>query len=79
MKTGRDEREASQIARAIETHLGALGDVDPAHVTARTVDAPDDEIMGIRHKSLPIEGVQFHPESFLTAEGPKMLANFLKM
>lgn len=48
-------------------------------VTARTVDAPDDEIMGIRHKSLPIEGVQFHPESFLTAEGPKMLASFLKM
>jgi len=48
-------------------------------VTARTVDAPDDEIMGIRHKSLPIEGVQFHPESFLTAEGPRILANFLKM
>ncbi|HOB76262.1 MAG TPA: aminodeoxychorismate/anthranilate synthase component II [Phycisphaerae bacterium] len=48
-------------------------------VTARTTDAPDDEIMGIRHKTLPIEGVQFHPESFLTAEGPKLLANFLKM
>jgi anthranilate synthase/aminodeoxychorismate synthase-like glutamine amidotransferase len=48
-------------------------------VTARTTDAPDDEIMGVRHKTMPIEGVQFHPESFLTAEGPKMLANFLKM
>lgn len=48
-------------------------------VTARTVDAPDEEIMGVRHKTLPIEGVQFHPESFLTAEGPKLLANFLKM
>ncbi|GMU23865.1 MAG: glutamine amidotransferase [Phycisphaerae bacterium] len=48
-------------------------------VTARTVDSPDDEIMGIRHKTLPIEGVQFHPESFLTAEGPKLLANFLRM
>jgi anthranilate synthase/aminodeoxychorismate synthase-like glutamine amidotransferase len=48
-------------------------------VTARTVDSPDDEIMGVRHKTLPIEGVQFHPESFLTAEGPKLLANFLKM
>jgi anthranilate synthase/aminodeoxychorismate synthase-like glutamine amidotransferase len=48
-------------------------------VTARTVDAPDSEIMGVRHKSMPIEGVQFHPESFLTAEGPKLLANFLKM
>jgi len=36
-----------------------------------------DELMGIRHKSLPIEGVQFHPESFLTEEGPRLIANFL--
>lgn len=35
------------------------------------------EIMGVRHKSLPLEGVQFHPESFLTLDGPKLLANFL--
>lgn len=48
-------------------------------VTARTEKSPDNEIMGVRHKTMPIEGVQFHPESFLTAEGPKMLANFLKM
>ncbi len=48
-------------------------------ITARTVDAPDIEIMGVRHKTMPIEGVQFHPESFLTDEGPKLLANFLKM
>jgi anthranilate synthase/aminodeoxychorismate synthase-like glutamine amidotransferase len=48
-------------------------------VTARTVDAPDEEIMGIRHKTMPIEGVQFHPESFLTDEGPRLLANFLKL
>ena len=45
-------------------------------VTAR---ADPDEIMGIRHRSLPIEGVQFHPESFLTTEGPKLLRNFLDM
>ena len=48
-------------------------------VTARTVDAPDDEIMGVRHKTMPIEGVQFHPESFLTLEGHKLIENFLKM
>jgi len=45
-------------------------------VTAR---ADSDEIMGIRHRTLPIEGVQFHPESFLTAVGPALLRNFLDM
>ncbi len=37
-----------------------------------------DELMGIRHKSLPIEGVQFHPESFLTDEGRRLIATFLE-
>jgi anthranilate synthase/aminodeoxychorismate synthase-like glutamine amidotransferase len=35
------------------------------------------EIMGVRHRTWPLQGVQFHPESFLTAEGPKLLKNFI--
>jgi anthranilate/para-aminobenzoate synthase component II len=60
--------------------------IDPAtvhpdfEVTART---ERDEIMGIRWKApagaSPLEGVQFHPESFLTVEGPRLLENFLAM
>jgi anthranilate synthase component II len=44
-------------------------------VTARSEDGT---IMGVRHKQLSIEGVQFHPESVLTVEGPKLLQNFLQ-
>ena len=39
----------------------------------------DDEIMGIRHKELPVWGVEFHPESILTFEGMKLLRNFVEM
>jgi anthranilate synthase component 2 len=48
-------------------------------VTAWTQDAAGgiDEIMGFRHKALPIEGVQFHPESILTEHGHALLRNFL--
>jgi anthranilate/para-aminobenzoate synthase component II len=37
----------------------------------------DGEIMGVRHRHYPIEGVQFHPESILTTEGKRLLGNFL--
>jgi anthranilate synthase/aminodeoxychorismate synthase-like glutamine amidotransferase len=43
-------------------------------ITARSEDGI---VMGVKHKSLPIEGVQFHPESILTTDGPQLLKNFL--
>ena len=54
---------------------------DCLEVTAWTQDARGnvDEIMGVRHKQYPIEGVQFHPESILTQHGHDMLRNFLKL
>ncbi len=47
---------------------------DVLEVTAHS----EDVIMGVRHKEYPIEGIQFHPESILTTEGPKMIKNWLE-
>ena len=44
-----------------------------------TAEADDGEIMGIRHRSHPVEGLQFHPESIMTTVGKRLLRNFLKM
>jgi anthranilate synthase/aminodeoxychorismate synthase-like glutamine amidotransferase len=44
-----------------------------------SAETPEGEIMGIRHRSLGIEGVQFHPESILTTVGKDLLRNFLKL
>ena len=46
-------------------------------VTAWTMDGDVREIMGVRHRTWPLEGVQFHPESILTVEGKHLLRNFL--
>ena len=53
---------------------------DALEITAWTEDAEGgiDEIMGLRHRSLPVEGVQFHPESILTQHGHDLLRNFLQ-
>lgn len=54
---------------------------DCLEITAwtQTVDGQLDEIMGVRHKTLKVEGVQFHPESILTEHGHALLKNFLEM
>lgn len=55
--------------------------IDPGHVPADlqvVSKTAEGEIMGVRHRSWPMEGVQFHPESFLTMEGIRLLANFVE-
>jgi anthranilate synthase/aminodeoxychorismate synthase-like glutamine amidotransferase len=51
---------------------------DCLEVTAWTRDEGDREIMGVRHREWPLEGVQFHPESILTTEGKRLLANLIE-
>ena len=50
----------------------------PAELRVTAMSEIDRVVMGLRHTSLPLEGVQFHPESVLTPDGPHLLANFLR-
>lgn len=52
---------------------------DELEISARTTDPEGEVIMGLRHRELPIEGVQFHPESVLTAGGKTLIRNFLEL
>ena len=64
-----------QEFKAVRYHsLAALTVPDPLVVTAR---GDDGTVMGVRHVSLPLEGVQFHPESVLSEHGALLVANFL--
>ena len=51
----------------------------PTDVVVTAMSEADRVVMGIRHTALPLEGVQFHPESVLTPDGPHLLANFLRL
>lgn len=63
---------------AVRYHSLQATDVPPAlEATAWCETAEGPAVMGVRHRSLPLEGVQFHPESILSAHGAAMIANFL--
>ena len=59
--------------------LAVDGATLPPELRITAMSEVDRVIMGIRHVSLPLEGVQFHPESVLTPQGPHLLANFLRL
>ena len=64
--------------KAMRYHSLALDPESVPDCLEVTATAEDGEIMGIRHKTFPVFGVQFHPESILTPGGKRMLRNFLK-
>jgi anthranilate synthase component 2 len=88
-KTSEVEHDGKTIFRGIPREMTCTryhsliveekGLPDELEISARTADATGSTIMALRHRELPIEGVQFHPESVLTTHGKKIVANFLKM
>ena len=71
-------RGVSQPFTAGRYHSLVIADpLPPVHESAARTD--DGTIMGVRHRTLPIHGVQFHPESVLTGEGRQLLKNFLEL
>ena len=71
-----DPFEATRY-HSLVVEQGSLPDCLEVTAWTENADGSLDEIMGLRHKTLPVEGVQFHPESILTQHGHDLLANFL--
>ena len=72
-------REVEESFTATRYHSLALHPESIPDVLEVSAETPDGVIMGVRHKLYPIEGIQFHPESILTIEGPKIVKNWLKL
>jgi anthranilate synthase component 2 len=84
-KTSRVEHDGLGVFSQVQNHFVATRYhslvVERASLPAClavTAESEDGEIMGLRHRSLPVEGVQFHPEAMLTEHGHKMLQNFIE-
>ncbi|MHB1022629.1 MAG: anthranilate synthase component II [Acidobacteriaceae bacterium] len=88
-KTSQVEHDNRTIFKGIESPMSCTryhslivseeGLPKELEVSARTHTKDGDIIMGLRHRELPIEGVQFHPESVLTVYGKRLIENFLKL
>lgn len=76
-KTLRNPFEATRY-HSLVIDKASLPDCLEVTAWTETAQGEIDEIMGVRHKTLPIEGVQFHPESILTEHGHDLLRNFLE-
>ena len=63
--------------KAVRYHSLALEESSMPECLEVSARTPDGEIMGIRHKDFPIEGIQFHPESVMTTSGKRQMANFI--
>jgi anthranilate synthase component 2 len=84
-KTSRIRHDGKGIFREIENdfvatryHSLVVERASLPDCLAVTAESEDGEIMGVRHRSLPVEGVQFHPEALLTQHGRQMLQNFVQ-